>query len=85
MHDPYEALRKIQTLVRGALESESDEWLSAERLVEVQRQALNGIEAVTKKALAKAPKDCPAIAAFERAARNGWSVSQSLSEEQRAT
>lgn len=55
MHDPYEALRKIQTLVRGALESESDEWLSAERLVEVQRQALNGIEAVTKKALAKAP------------------------------
>jgi hypothetical protein len=55
MHDPYEALRKIETLVRGALESERDEWLSAERLVEIQSRALNGIETVTKKALAKAP------------------------------
>ena len=52
--DVYEALRTIQTLARQALESEKDEWLSAERLVEIQRRTLKDIEAVTKKALANA-------------------------------
>jgi hypothetical protein len=55
MHDPYETLRTIQTLARGALESEKDEWLSADRLVEIQRRSLNSIATAAKKALAKAP------------------------------
>jgi hypothetical protein len=55
MHDPYDTLRTIQTLARGALESEKDEWLSAERLVEIQRRSLNSIATAAKKALAKAP------------------------------
>lgn len=54
--DVYEALRTIQTLARKALESEKDEWLSAERLVEIQRRTLKDIEAATKKALANAPQ-----------------------------
>ena len=54
--DVYEALRAIQTLARKALESEKDEWLSAERLVEIQRRTLKDIEAATKKALANAPQ-----------------------------
>jgi hypothetical protein len=56
MHDPYEAIRTIQTLAHNAIESEADEWLSADRLVDFQRRVLNGIALVTKKALSKAPR-----------------------------
>jgi len=53
-HGRIDALRKIQTLARVALETD-DEGLSDDTLAEMHRRTLNGIVVVTEKALAKAP------------------------------